>query len=50
VDLPVVVAILFEYIPQECQLGLQAVFITKSSGFVFQWIVPLLYWMDDDGT
>jgi hypothetical protein len=36
VDLPVVVAILFEDVPQEQQLGLQAVFITKSSGPVRQ--------------
>jgi hypothetical protein len=35
VDLPVVVAILFEDIHQEHQLGLQAVFITKSSGSVY---------------
>jgi hypothetical protein len=28
VDLPVVVAILFEDVPQEHQLGLQAVFMT----------------------
>jgi hypothetical protein len=32
VDLPVVVAILFEDVPQEHQLGLQAVFIKESSG------------------
>jgi hypothetical protein len=31
VDLPVIVAILYEDVPQEHQLGLQAVFITESS-------------------
>jgi hypothetical protein len=36
VDLLVVVAILFEEIPQEHQLGLQATFITTSSGSVYQ--------------
>jgi hypothetical protein len=36
VELPVVVAILFEDAPQEHQLGLQAVFITKNSGSVYQ--------------
>jgi hypothetical protein len=36
VDLPVVVTILFEDISQEHQLGLQAVFITESSGHVHQ--------------
>jgi hypothetical protein len=36
VDLPVVVAILLEDIPQEHELGLQAVFITESSGSVYQ--------------
>jgi hypothetical protein len=36
VDLPVVVAILFEDVPQEHQIGLQALFITKSSGSVYQ--------------
>jgi hypothetical protein len=36
VDLPVVVAILFEDVPQEHQLSLQAVFITESSGPVHQ--------------
>jgi hypothetical protein len=35
VDLPVV-AILFEDVPQEHALGLPAVFITKSSGSVYQ--------------
>jgi hypothetical protein len=34
--MPVVVAILFEDVPQEQQLGLQAVFITDSSGPVHQ--------------
>jgi hypothetical protein len=32
VDLPVIVAILFEDTSQEHQLGLQAVFIMESSG------------------
>jgi hypothetical protein len=36
VDLPVVVAILYEDVPQEHQLGLQAVFFTQSSGSVYQ--------------
>jgi hypothetical protein len=36
VDLPVIVAILFEDVLQEQQLGLQAVFIPKSSGSVYQ--------------
>jgi hypothetical protein len=36
VDLLVVVDILFEDVPQEHQLSLQAVFTTKSSGSVFQ--------------
>jgi hypothetical protein len=36
VDLLVIVTILFEDIPQEHQLGLKAVFITKSSGSVYQ--------------
>jgi hypothetical protein len=36
VDLPVVVAILFEDVLQEHQLDLQAVYITESSGFVYQ--------------
>jgi hypothetical protein len=36
VDLPVIVAILFEDVLQEHQLGLQAVFITESSGSVYQ--------------
>jgi hypothetical protein len=36
VDLPAVVAILFEDILQEHQLGLQAVFMTKSSGSLYQ--------------
>jgi hypothetical protein len=36
VDLLVVVAILFEDITQETQLGLQAVFITETSGPVLQ--------------
>jgi hypothetical protein len=40
VDLPVVVAILFEDVPQGHQFGLQVVFITDSSGSVYQWIVP----------
>jgi hypothetical protein len=35
-NLPVVVAFLFEDIPQENQLSLQAAFVTKSSGFVYQ--------------
>jgi hypothetical protein len=34
--LPVIVAILFEDVPQEHQLGLQGVFIAKSSGSVYQ--------------
>jgi hypothetical protein len=34
--MPVIVAILFEDIPQEHQLGLQAVFTTASSGSVYQ--------------
>jgi hypothetical protein len=34
VDLPVIVAILFEDIAQEHQLSLQAAFITKGSGAV----------------
>jgi hypothetical protein len=36
VDLPVIVAILFEGVLQEHQLNLQAVFITESSGSVYQ--------------
>jgi hypothetical protein len=36
VDLPAIIAILFEDVSQEHQLGLQAVFITKSSGSVYQ--------------
>jgi hypothetical protein len=36
VDLPVVVAILFEDIIHEQQLGLQAIFITEISGSVYQ--------------
>jgi hypothetical protein len=36
VDLPVAVAILSEDVLQEHQLGLQAVFITESSGSVYQ--------------
>jgi hypothetical protein len=36
VHLPVIAAILFEDIPQEHQLGLQAAFITESSGSVHQ--------------
>jgi hypothetical protein len=36
VDLPVVVAILFEDVLQEKQLSLQAVFITESSGSVYE--------------
>jgi hypothetical protein len=35
-DLPVVLAILFEDVPQEHQLGLQTVFITESSDSVYQ--------------
>jgi hypothetical protein len=35
-NLPVVVAILFDDVLQEHQLGLQAVFITESSGSVYQ--------------
>jgi hypothetical protein len=35
-DLPVVIAILSEDVLQEHQLGLQAVFITKSPGSVYQ--------------
>jgi hypothetical protein len=35
-DLPVIVAILFEDVPQEYQLSLQAVFITESSGSVYK--------------
>jgi hypothetical protein len=35
VDLPVVVAILFE-VPSEYQLGLQVIFITMNSGSVYQ--------------
>jgi hypothetical protein len=34
VDLPVLVAIFFEEVLQEHELGLQAVFITESSGSV----------------
>jgi hypothetical protein len=36
VYLPVVVAILFLDVPQEHQLGLQAVFIIASAGSVYQ--------------
>jgi hypothetical protein len=36
VDLPAVVAILFEDVPQEHQLCLQAVFITEIFGSVYQ--------------
>jgi hypothetical protein len=36
VDLSSVVTILFEDVPQEPQLSLQAVFITESSGSVYQ--------------
>jgi hypothetical protein len=36
VDIPAFVAILFEDVPQEHQLGLQAVFITELSGSVYQ--------------
>jgi hypothetical protein len=36
VDMPVVVAIMFGEVPQEHQLGLQAVFITLNSGSVYQ--------------
>jgi hypothetical protein len=36
VDLPVIVAILFEDVLQEQQLSLQAVFITESSSYVYQ--------------
>jgi hypothetical protein len=36
VDLPDVLAILFEDVSQEHQLGLQAVFITQSFGSVYQ--------------
>jgi hypothetical protein len=36
VDLPVAVAILSEEVLQEHQLGLQAVFIAKSFGSVYQ--------------
>jgi hypothetical protein len=36
VVLPVVAAILSEDVPQEHQLGLQAVFITENSGSVYQ--------------
>jgi hypothetical protein len=36
VDLPVVVAILFEDVPQENQLNLQAVLITDKSGPMHQ--------------
>jgi hypothetical protein len=35
-DLPVIVAILFEDVPEEHQIGLQTVFITESSGPVHQ--------------
>jgi hypothetical protein len=48
--LPVVVDILFEDVPQEHLLDLQAFLITKSSSSVPECIVPLVYWMDDDGT
>jgi hypothetical protein len=36
VNLPVFVTILFEGVPQEHQLGLQAIFIKKGSGSVYQ--------------
>jgi hypothetical protein len=36
VDVPVVIAILFEDLLQEYKHGLQAVFITKISGSVYQ--------------
>jgi hypothetical protein len=48
VDLPIVLTILFEDVPQEHQLGLQAVFITDKSGS--EWKAPLVYWVGDDGT
>jgi hypothetical protein len=40
-ELPVAVAFLSEDVLQEHQLGLQAVFITESSGPVYQWIMSL---------
>jgi hypothetical protein len=46
-DLPVVVAILFEDVPQECQLGLQAVFITNNCGTVYKsgWYGLFIGWV-----
>jgi hypothetical protein len=43
VDLSVVITILFEDVPQEHQFGLQAVFITESSGSVHQSSQYLLF-------
>jgi hypothetical protein len=51
VNLPVVVNILLEDFPQEHQLSLQALIITKDLWLcVSEWIVLLVYWMVDDGT
>jgi hypothetical protein len=50
VDLPVVVAILFEDVFQEYQLGLQAVFIRELWLCVSKWTASIVYWMGDDGT
>jgi hypothetical protein len=45
VDLPVIVAILFEDVLQEHQLHHREVWLCVS-----EWIAPFAYWMGDDGT